>query len=83
MSDRVGEIIGKAKQSIGNLTGNKDMKRDGEAQETEAKVKREADGAVDQGAGKAQETWGDVTDDKETEAKGKAKQVEGDIERAG
>ncbi len=83
MSDRVDEIIGKAKQSIGNLTGNEDMKRDGDAQATEAKAKRETEGAVDQGAGKVQETWGDITDDKETEAEGKAKQVEGDIERAG
>jgi len=83
MSDRVDEIIGKAKQSIGNLTGNEDMKRDGEAQATGAKAKRETEGAVDQAVGKAEETWGDVTDDKQTEAKGKAKQVEGDIERAG
>ena len=63
MSDRVDEIIGKTKQSIGNLTGNEDMKRDGETQATEAKAKRETEGAVDQAVGKAEETWGEVIAD--------------------
>ena len=83
VSNRVGEILGTAKHSIGSLTGSEDTKRDGEAQATEAKAKSEAEGTVGKGVGKVQETWGDVTDDKETEVKGRAKQVEGDIERAG
>jgi uncharacterized protein YjbJ (UPF0337 family) len=83
MSSRIDEIKGKVKQGVGSLTGNDEMEREGQAEETEAKVERETEGAVDQAVGKAQETWGQVTDDEETEAEGQARQVEGDIKRAG
>jgi len=83
MGDRLDEIKGKAKQSVGDLTGNEEMVREGEAEATAAKARREAEGVVDKGVGKAQETWGDVTGDEETEVKGKARQVEGDIKSAG
>ena len=83
MGDRVDEIKGKAKEGLGGLTGNEDMAREGQAEATEAKARREAEGALDKGAGKVQETWGDVTDDEEAQAKGKARQAEGDVKRAG
>jgi len=83
MGDRVDEIKGKAKQSVGDLTGNEDMAREGQAEATEAKARREAEGAVDKGVGKVQETLGDVTGDEGSEAKGKARQAEGDIKSAG
>ncbi len=83
MSSRIDEIKGKVKQSVGSLTGNDEMEREGQAEETRAKVERETEGAADQTVGKAQETWGEVTDDEETEAEGRARQVEGDVKRAG
>ena len=83
MANRIDELQGQIKKGLGSLTGKDDMKREGEAQEEQAKLEREAEGAVDQGAGKVQEGVGNVTDDKETEFKGKARQVEGDAKRAG
>jgi uncharacterized protein YjbJ (UPF0337 family) len=83
MGDRADEIKGKAKQSIGSLTGNEEMERDGQAEAAEAKIRRETEGAVDKGLGKAQEQWGEVTGDEESKARGKARQVEGDIKSAG
>ena len=83
MEKRLEEIKGQVKKGVGSLTGNKEMKHEGEAQAQAAKLEREAKGAVDQTAGKVEETVGDLTGDTETEIKGKARQVEGDIERAG
>ena len=57
------------------------MQREGEAQEQEAKLKRKAEGSVDQGIGKTQEAVGEVTGDRETELKGKARQAEGKAKR--
>lgn len=81
--NRIDELQGQIKKGIGNLTGNEDMKREGEAQEKTAKVEREAEGAVDQGVGKAKEVVGDATDDTKTELEGQAQQAEGDVKRAG
>ena len=83
MTDRIDELQGQIKKGIGSLTGNEEMKREGEAQEQAAKVKREVEGAVDQGVGKAQESIGKATDDTQTELEGKARQAEGDIKRTG
>lgn len=83
MSSRIDEIKGKLKQSVGSLTGNDDMAREGEAEATTAKAEREAEGMVDQTVGKAQELAGDATGDTGTETEGKARQAKGDIERSG
>ena len=80
---RVDEIMGKVKQSVGSLTGNEEMTREGEAEATRAKAEREAEGMVDQAAGTMQESVGDITDDTKTELEGKARKAEGDIKRAG
>lgn len=80
---RFDELKGQIKQGIGSLTGNKTMKREGEAEATRAKVEREVEGAVDQAVGKAQQTLGSVTDDAETEAEGKVREAEGDVKRSG
>ena len=83
MTNRIDELQGQIKKGIGNLTGNDEMKREGQAQEQTAKLKREAEGAVDQGVGKAKEVVGEATDDTQTELEGKVRQAEGDIKRAG
>lgn len=83
MSDRVDEWKGKVKKGVGDLTDDEKMKREGQAEETSAKAKREAEGAVEQGKGKAEETWGDITDDPERQAQGQAEQAKGDVRRTG
>ena len=83
MSDRVDEWKGKAKQGVGDLTGDEQMKREGQAEEAEAKAEREAKGALEEGKGKAEETWGDITDDPEHQARGEAEQIKGDARRKG
>jgi uncharacterized protein YjbJ (UPF0337 family) len=83
MSDRMDELKGQAKETIGGLTGNDQMKREGEAEKTAAKMEREAKGAADQAAGKAKETVGDLTGDEQTEAEGELQQKQGDAKRAG
>jgi uncharacterized protein YjbJ (UPF0337 family) len=83
MSDRVDETVGNVKETIGDLTGNEDLQREGQAQSDVAKLQRETEGAVDKTVGKAQETWGDITGDEETEMEGKARQMEGSVKQAG
>jgi len=78
---RLDELQGQIKKGLGALTGNDEMQREGEAQEQEAKLKRKAEGSVDQGIGKTQEAVGEVTGDRETELKGKARQAEGKAKR--
>lgn len=83
MTDRVDEWKGKVKKGVGDLTGDEQMKREGQAEEAAAKAKREAEGALEQGKGKAEEAWGDITDDPERQASGEAEQTKGDIRRTG
>jgi uncharacterized protein YjbJ (UPF0337 family) len=83
MSNRIDEIVGKVKQSVGSLTGNEDMEQEGEAEATTAKAEREVEGAADQTLGSFKESVGDISDDQKTELEGQARKVEGDIKRAG
>jgi uncharacterized protein YjbJ (UPF0337 family) len=83
MGDRVDEAKGNVKKAVGDLTGDEEMKREGEVESDAAKAKRETEGAVDKAVGKVQEAWGDLTDDSSAKAKGKARQVEGDVRQAG
>ena len=83
MSNRMDEIKGQAKETLGGLTGNEDMKREGQAQKEAAKVQREAGGIADQAEGKVKETVGSVTGDEQTQAEGELQQKKGDAERAG
>ena len=83
MGDRMDELQGRAKEGIGNLTGNEGMAREGDAEADAAKLGREAEGAIDQGVGKAQEAVGDMIDDEDMEARGEARQMEGDLKRVG
>jgi uncharacterized protein YjbJ (UPF0337 family) len=83
MNTRIDEMKGQIKQGMGTLTGNEEMKQEGQSEAEAAKLRREAEGAVDKGVGKAEEMVGRVTDDPETELKGKVRQAEGDIKRSG
>jgi uncharacterized protein YjbJ (UPF0337 family) len=83
MGNRIDELKGKTKETLGDLTGNEQMEREGEAEADRAKFEREAEGAVDQTVGGVQEKIGDITDDEKMEREGQARKVEGDIKRAG
>jgi uncharacterized protein YjbJ (UPF0337 family) len=83
MGSRIDEVVGNTKKTIGDITDDERLEREGQAEAERAKLERETEGAVDKAAGKAQETWGDLTDDPETETKGKARQLEGDAKRKG
>ena len=83
MSTRLDEAVGNTKKTVGDLTGNERLEREGQAEATRAKAQRQTEGAIDKTVGKAQETWGEFIDDPEAEAKGKVRQLEGDAKRAG
>ena len=83
MNERIDEMKGQVKQGVGTLTGDEEMKREGQAEAEAARLRRQTEGAVDKGVGKVEEGIGKVTDDPETELKGKARQVEGDVKRSG
>lgn len=83
MGDRVDELEGRTKQGVGTLTRDEDLAREGKTEADMAKLKRETEGAIDQGVGRAQEVTGDILDDDDMEARGKARQMEGDLKRAG
>jgi uncharacterized protein YjbJ (UPF0337 family) len=56
MGEKTDKIIGRAKQALGAVTGNEEMKRKGQRQEDKGELK----GTVDSTIGKAQGTLGDL-----------------------
>jgi uncharacterized protein YjbJ (UPF0337 family) len=58
MGDKLDETKGRAKEAAGDLTGDKDMEREGQMDQAGAKVKDKADAAVD----KTKEAVDDVID---------------------
>lgn len=82
MSTRLDELKGQLKKGVGSLTGNDEMRREGEAEATVARTQREAEGAVDEAVGTAQQKIGEATGDRETELKGQARQAEGEAKRS-
>ena len=59
MGEKSDKIIGRAKQAVGAVTGDKETKREGERQETKGKLKGNLDSAVD----KAHDALGDLKDE--------------------
>jgi len=82
MSTRLDELKGQLKKGVGSLTGNDEMRREGEAEATVARTQREVEGAVDEAVGTAQQKIGEVSGDRETELKGQARQAEGEAKRS-
>ena len=58
MGEKLDETKGRAKEAAGDLTGDKDMEREGQMDQAGAKVKKNADAAVD----KTKEAVDDVMD---------------------
>jgi len=55
MSGKTDPIFGRAKQAIGAITGNKKMKRKGQAQEDKGELNGNFDSAVDKTQGKLED----------------------------
>ena len=51
MSGKTDQIIGRGKQGLGAITGDKKMKEKGEIQEEEGKIEEKIDSAVDKTKG--------------------------------
>lgn len=58
MGEKTDKISGRAKQSVGAVTGDEEIKREGERQEDKGKLKGKLDSAVD----KAQDVVEDLKD---------------------
>ena len=55
MSAKTDTIIGRAKQALGAITGNKKMKREGQVQEDKGELKGKFDATVDKTQGKLED----------------------------
>lgn len=51
MGSNIDDTKGRAKEAVGDLTGNKDLQREGKADEAGASVKEAAEGAKEKVAG--------------------------------
>jgi uncharacterized protein YjbJ (UPF0337 family) len=61
MGEKIDEAKGRAKEAAGDLTGDKDLEREGQLDQTGAKVKEKTGNAVD----KTKDVVGDVMDDED------------------
>jgi len=83
MSDRIDELKGAVKKTVGNATGNDDLQTEGQAEQTDAKAARETKGAANQAVGGVKAKVGDVLDDESMQAKGEAQKTKGKTQSAG
>ncbi len=83
MGDRMDELKGKAKQGLGDVTGDEQMKQEGQGEEALARGKREVKIAAEQATGKLKEGLGRMTGDTGTEAQGDVDQMKGEAGRTG
>ena len=58
MGEKTDKISGRAKQALGAVTGDEDLKREGEREEDKGKLK----GKLDEGVDKAQDVIEDLKD---------------------
>ncbi|GAA2067667.1 hypothetical protein GCM10009839_94230 [Catenulispora yoronensis] len=82
------DLKGKAKETVGKVTNNDDLRAEGQADQDEAQAKHAADKAKDsaenlgqKAKGKVEEVAGAVTGDDRQEAKGKGEQVAADVKQ--
>jgi uncharacterized protein YjbJ (UPF0337 family) len=83
MSERVDEMKGNIKESVGKMTGDRTMQAEGRAERNTAKAKRETKGVANQVKGKVEEGIGRVSGDEEARARGIADRMKGDTQRTG
>ncbi len=82
------EIAGKARQAVGNLTGNEDQAAQGQMQETQGETRQEAakdvgytKGAMDDLKGNVKQGFGSLTGDKSTQNEGAFDELKGDVRK--
>ncbi|KAG0204998.1 hypothetical protein BGX28_003248 [Mortierella sp. GBA30] len=87
MSNKIKSAVGGAKQTIGEVIGNREMAASGAAQKAEADTsqrfaekKAQEEEVAHRVEGQAQEKTGDVTHDRVLKARGLENQALGDIE---
>ena len=82
MTDRMDELKGAVKKTVGTATGNEDLEAEGEAEQAAAKVRRATKGAANQAAGSAKAGMGDVLHDERLRAEGEAQKAKGTSQSA-
>ena len=83
MTDRMDELKGTVKKTVGTATGNEDLEAEGRTEQTAAKAARETKGAANQAAGSVKATAGDAVDDERLQAQGAAQKAKGKTQSAG
>ena len=83
MADRIDELKGAVKKTVGKATGNEDLAAEGQAQQTAGKVSRETMGAANKTIGGVKAKAGDVLDDESLYAEGEAQKAKGKTQSAG
>lgn len=81
ISKGAGELAGRAKQSVGDLTGNEDLQAEGQIQEVKAKVKQAASDVSDRAEDLAESAEDKVAEvaDRASELGHKAADTAGDL----
>ena len=82
------EIEGKAKQALGNLTGNDNQAAQGQMQEAQGETRQEAakdvgyaKGGMDDLKGNVKQGFGSLTGDKSTQNEGVVDELKGDVRK--
>ena len=83
MTDRMDELKGTVKQTVGKATGNEDLEAQGQTEQAGAKAARETKGAANQATGSVKATVGDALDDEQLQAEGEAQKAKGKTQSAG
>ena len=83
MGDRMEELKGSVKETVGKVSDNERLEAEGKGQKAGAKAARETKGAVNQAVGGVKDAVGDATDNERLEAEGEAQRLKGKSQSAG
>ena len=83
MADRIDELKGAVKKTVGKATGDEDLEVEGQAEQTAAKATRKTKGAANQTVGGVKAKAGDVLDDESLYAAGETQKGKGKTQSAG
>ena len=83
MTDRMDELKGTVKKTVGTATGDEDLEAQGQTEQAAGKATRETKGAANQAAGGVNATVGDAVDDERLQAQGAAQKAKGKTQSAG
>jgi uncharacterized protein YjbJ (UPF0337 family) len=83
MGDRIEELKGTVKETVGKVTDNERLEAEGKGEKAGAKASRETKGAANQAVGTVKDAVGDMTDNERLEAEGEAQKMKGKTQSAG